>query len=448
MAYHLGRKHSEYVGCRNKKQSAQQVVAVTKKIGVEVSKFFQNGAAEAGVNSYTARQKKAINLRRARASCFQQLFVMTGNTSLQATDPNAQATRAELFQAMGQADHENLVFCSDQATGLKAIIGIHNTVLGPALGGTRFWTYPSEAEALRDVLRLSRGMTYKAAISGINLGGGKAVVLGSPQTVRSEALWRRYGRFVESLGGKYITAEDVGTSTADMEFVAMETRHVAGKPTWMGGGGDPSPVTAYGVYLGMKAGLREVFGSDDLKDRKVAVEGVGSVGQHLVKRLRHEGAEVWVSDLDERKVEHVVMAYGARAADRDALYDLNIDVYAPCALGGTLNDRSIARLHCAIVAGAANNQLEDEDRHARQLSERGIVYCPDFLINAGGLINCYAEYRGNYQREHALEMTEVIYSRTASILSDASRLGISTHQAAIKAAEARIEAIAKLKSRK
>ncbi len=352
-----------------------------------------------------------------------------------------------LFGLMGQMDHENLVFCHDEPTGLKAIIGIHNTALGPALGGTRFWNYQDETAAIRDVIRLSRGMTYKAAISGINLGGGKAVIIGDPRKLRSEALWRRYGRFVESLNGKYITAEDVGTSTADMEFVAMETRHVAGKPAWLGGGGDPSPVTAHGVYLGLKAGLKEAFGSDEAKGRRIAVEVVGNVGSYLVKQLRLEGAEVWVSDIDEERVQQVCLNYGARSVDKDDLYDLDIEVYSPCALGATVNYRTIDRLHCQIIAGAANNQLEEEVKHGEMLREKGIIYCPDFLINAGGLINCYTEYLGNYHQDHALEMTEVIYTRTLEILQTASTQGITTHEAALRSAARRIEAVATLKSR-
>lgn len=362
--------------------------------------------------------------------------------------PDLRPDREGVFGQMSAMDHENLVFCHDEQTGLRAIIGIHNTVLGPALGGTRFWNYADEASAIRDVLRLSRGMTYKAAISGINLGGGKAVLIGDPAQLSSEGLWRRYGRFVESLNGKYITAEDVGTSTADMEYIAMETVHVAGKPAWLGGGGDPSPVTAHGVYLGIKAGLKEAFGSDELNDRSIAVEGVGHVGSHLVKLLRAEGAEVYVADLREERVQQVCLNYGARAASMDTLYDLDIDVYAPCAMGATLNDRSIDRLHCAVIAGAANNQLEDEVLHGEMLRERGILYCPDFLINAGGLINCYAEVLGNYQQEHAMEMTEVIYPRTLEILRMAAADNITAHEAALRVAARRIDAVAQLKSRR
>ena len=345
-------------------------------------------------------------------------------------------------------DHENLVFCHDRATGLHAIVAIHSTVLGPALGGTRFWSYATEADAVRDALRLSRGMTYKAAISGINLGGGKAVIIGDSRRDKSEALWRRYGRFIESLNGKYITAEDVGTATADMEYVAMETQHVAGKPAWLGGGGDPSPVTAYGVYLGMKAGLKEAFGSDSANGRRIAVEGAGHVGSYLVRRLTEEGATVFVSDIHAEKVTDLCRETGAQGVDTDALYDLDVDVYAPCALGATLDDKNISRLRCAVVAGAANNQLADETRHAEALRARNITYCPDFLINAGGLINCYAEYLGNYQREHALEMTEVIYERTRSILRLAHTDQITSHEAALRLASARIESIASINSRR
>ncbi len=354
----------------------------------------------------------------------------------------------DVFAQMAQMDHENLVFCHDRATGLRALVAIHSTVLGPALGGTRFWSYASDGDAVRDALRLSRGMTFKAAISGINLGGGKAVIIGNPRTDKSEALWRRYGRFIESLGGKYITAEDVGTATADMEYVAMETRHVTGKPDWMGGGGDPSPVTAHGVFLGLTAGLKEAFGSDDPAGRKVAVEGAGHVGGYLIRELRQAGADVWVSDIDASRVQAICAETGARPVDTDALYDLDVDVYAPCALGATLNDATIPRLRCAVVAGAANNQLADERRHAEALRDKGVVYCPDFLINAGGVINCYAEYLGDYRRDHALEMTGVIHQRTLDILRMASAEGITPHEAALRSASARIDAIASLKSRR
>ncbi|MEM9022325.1 MAG: Glu/Leu/Phe/Val dehydrogenase dimerization domain-containing protein, partial [Bacteroidota bacterium] len=293
--------------------------------------------------------------------------------------------------AMNRLGHEQILFCQDEATGLKAIIAVHNTVLGPALGGTRMWPYDNEQEALRDVLRLSRGMTYKAAISGLNLGGGKAVIIGDSRTDKTEASMRRFGRFVDSLGGKYITAEDVGMTTRDMEYIHMETDHVAGLPESMGGGGDPSPVTAYGVYMGMKASAKEAFGTDSLEGRKVVVQGVGHVGTNLVELLVKEKAQVYISDIFEDKVQAVAHEYKVNVVPNDQVYDIDMDIYAPCALGATVNSATLQRLKCRVIAGAANNQLENEEVHGAALSEMGIIYAPDFLINAGGLINCYSE---------------------------------------------------------
>ena len=312
--------------------------------------------------------------------------------NVQSENPSHNSS-TELFAQISSMGHENVVFCHDEATGLKAIIAVHNTVLGPALGGTRFWNYQNESDAITDVLRLSRGMTFKAAISGVNLGGGKAVIIGDSRKDGSETFWRRYGRFVDSLGGKYITAEDVGTKIQDMEYIAMETESVTGKPAWLGGGGDPSPVTAYGVFLGLKAGLKQATGSDELSNRSVVVQGVGSVGSSLVEQLRAEGATVYVSDIHEASIAHCVNEFGAKAIGLDEVYGMEADVYAPCALGATLNDETIPELSCSVVAGAANNQLLDEDKHGKMLQERGIVYAPDFLINAGGLINCYEEFK-------------------------------------------------------
>lgn len=353
----------------------------------------------------------------------------------------------DLFAQISAMGHENVVFCHDEATGLKAIIAIHSTVLGPALGGTRFWNYQDESDAITDVLRLSRGMTFKAAISGVNLGGGKAVILGDSQKDGSETFWRRYGRFVDGLDGKYITAEDVGTKIQDMEYIAMETESVTGKPAWLGGGGDPSPVTAYGVFLGLKAGLKQATGSDELSNRSVVVQGVGSVGSSLVEQLCAEGATVYVSDIHEASIARCVNEFGAKAIDLDEVYSMEADVYAPCALGATLNDKTIPELRCSVVAGAANNQLLDEQKHGKMLQERGIVYAPDFLINAGGLINCYEEYLGAYDRKHALEMTEYIYNRTLEIFAAAAESGQTSQQAAINLANERINAMVQLKSR-
>ena len=350
-----------------------------------------------------------------------------------------------LFGQVSTMGHEQVVFCHDEPTGLKAIIGIHNTVLGPALGGTRMWNYATESEALTDVLRLSRGMTYKAAISGLNLGGGKAVIIGDASKMKTEAFLRRFGRFVESLGGRYITAEDVNMKTRDMEYISMETTHVTGLPETMGGGGDPSPVTAYGTYLGMKAAAHKVYGNDSLNKKKVAVQGVGQVGMYLVDHLTKEGAEVFITDISQDKLKMVADKSGATVVGQDEIYDLDMDIYAPCALGATLNDNSIARLKCQIVAGAANNQLANEEKHGYMLMDKGITYAPDFLINAGGLINVYAEYLGGYNRESAYQHADKIYDTCLNILNVSETEKIPAQEAAIKLAQERIDAMGKVK---
>lgn len=349
------------------------------------------------------------------------------------------------FKEIAKLGHEQLVFCHDEPTGLKAIIGIHNTVLGPALGGTRMWNYANEQEAVVDVMRLSRGMTFKAAISGLNLGGGKAVIIGDAKKMKSEAFLRRFGRFIESLGGRYITAEDVNMKTRDMEYIAMETRHVTGLPESMGGGGDPSPVTAFGTYLGMKAAANKVWGNDSLEGKKVSVQGVGQVGGYLVEYLRKENAKVFITDISDERLKLVSNEYGATVVDQDELYDLEVDIYAPCALGATLNDNTLERLKCKVIAGAANNQLEDEQKHGQALLDKGIVYAPDFLINAGGLINVYAEHLGGYKRELAYQKAEKIYATCLDILNKSEAEGIPSQKAAMELAIMRINDIGKVK---
>ncbi|PRY11030.1 leucine dehydrogenase [Pontibacter ummariensis] len=350
-----------------------------------------------------------------------------------------------VFAQISDYNHEQIVFCHDKETGLKAIIGIHNTVLGPALGGTRMWSYASEAEALDDVLRLSRGMTYKAAISGLNLGGGKAVIIGDAKKDKSEALLRKFGRFIKNLNGAYITAEDVGMTTKDMEYIRMETEHVSGLPESMGGGGDPSPVTAYGTYMGMKAAAKKAFGTDALSGKKVSVQGVGHVGGYLVELLAKENAEVYITDIYEDRLREVSNKYGAKVVSMDEIYDLDVDIYSPCALGGTINDNTINRLKCQVIAGCANNQLRDENVHGPALVEKGIVYAPDFLINAGGLINVYSELVG-YNRDNAYAQTERIYGYTLDIFNLAEKEGIHNQLAAMRMAEQRIQSIGKVRS--
>ncbi len=349
---------------------------------------------------------------------------------------NMPATVFDLFAGLESTQHEQIVFCQDNATGLKAIIAIHNTVLGPGLGGTRMWTYANEKDAVRDALRLSRGMTYKASVAGLNLGGAKAVIIGDPKTAKSEALMRKFGRFVENLNGKYITAEDVGTTTRDMEYVNMETDHVVGLPESMGGGGDPSPVTAFGTYMGIKASAKKAWGSDSLSGKSVAVQGIGKVGMHLLEHLKKEGATLYVADINESALKQAA-EMGAIPVSGDDMYDLDVDVFAPCALGAILNDNTIPRLKCQIVAGAANNQLEDEKVHGDLLKSKGIVYAPDFVINAGGLINVYSEYTG-YVREQAMAQAENIYKTILDIYNLADAQSVNNQQAAIKLAEKRI----------
>ncbi len=347
------------------------------------------------------------------------------------------ATQFDLFAGLESTDHEQIVFCQDNATGLKAIIAIHNTVLGPGLGGTRMWVYQHEKDAIRDALRLSRGMTYKAAVAGLNLGGAKAVIIGDPKTHKSEALMRKFGRFVENLNGKYITAEDVGTTTRDMEYVQMETEHVVGLPESMGGGGDPSPVTAYGTYMGIKASAKQAYGSDSLAGKSAAVMGIGKVGWHLLEYLHKDGVKLYISDLNEDVLKKAADAFGAIPVSSEDMISLDVDIFAPCAMGGILNDNTIPNLKCQIVAGAANNQLEDETVHGDLLKKMGIVYAPDFVINSGGLINVYSEYNG-YVREIAMSQTEKIYDTILDVNRMASELGLNNQIAAIKHAEKRI----------
>lgn len=361
------------------------------------------------------------------------------------TSQSATLTQDGLFSQLVQNDHEQLVFCQDNHTGLKAIIAIHNTVLGPGLGGTRIWNYANDAEAINDVLRLSRGMTYKAAISGLNLGGAKAVIIGDASKIKTEALMRKFGRFVENLNGKYITAEDVNTTTRDMEYVHMETDHVVGLPESMGGGGDPSPVTAYGTYMGMKASAKYVWGNDSLNGKKIAVQGIGKVGGHLLEHLHKEGAKLYISDINENILKHYANTLGATVVKGNEIYELDVDIFAPCALGAILNTENINQLKCSIVAGAANNQLADENVHGPMLMEKGIAYAPDFLINAGGLINVYQEYIG-YNRETALRNTEHIYDVTLQIFAKAAADKTHTQKAAIEMAEKRINDILKVTS--
>jgi leucine dehydrogenase len=342
----------------------------------------------------------------------------------------------KLFDTIAAMGHEQLVLAHDKSTGYRGIIAIHDTTLGPALGGTRFWNYASDEEAITDALRLARGMTYKNAVAGLNLGGGKSVIIGDNRTPNREMLFRAHGRFVDSLGGRYVTAEDVGTGTLDMDFVHMETNYVAGM---LGKSGDPSPVTARGVFRAMQATSMHVWSTDDLRGRTVAIQGCGNVGYHLAKELHAVGAKLIVADIDAERVKRVVTETGARAVTVEQILDQDADILAPCALGGGLNDDTIPRLRVQLVVGAANNQLL-EDRHGTMLQDRGITYAPDYVVNAGGVINVYSELAG-WDRTRSLRKADEIYQTILGVFDIAKADGVTPHVAADRLAERRIQAV-------
>lgn len=346
-------------------------------------------------------------------------------------------TDSTVFEKMASMDHEQVIYCYDERTGLRAIIAIHNTTLGPGLGGTRMWHYDSEQEALTDVLRLSRGMTYKAAVSGLPLGGAKAVILGDSRRDKTPELFHKYGEFIDRLGGKFITAEDVGMTPLEIDYLANSTKHVVGLPESKGGSGDPSPLTAFGVYMGMKAAAKHTYGNDSLNNKTILVQGLGNVGRQLVILLNKEGANIKVSDIFEDKIK-AVEKFNVEVVDPEHLYEEKMDIYAPCALGATVNDLSLELMNCKIIAGSANNQLADEERHGRLLMDEGFIYAPDYVINAGGLINCYQELQG-YSRKKAMELTENIYNETLSILQTASKKKMPTYLVANEIAEKRFK---------
>jgi leucine dehydrogenase len=341
-----------------------------------------------------------------------------------------------VFSRMGTGKHEQVVFVQDLEAGLRAIIAIHNTTLGPALGGTRMYPYATEEQALRDVLDLSRGMTYKAAAAGLDLGGGKAVIVGDPLKHKSDALLRAYGRFVNRLAGLFYTGEDLGTGVSDMEIVRTETRFVGGLSRERGGGGDPSPITAYGVLQGMKACAVERWGHDSLEGRAVAVQGLGKVGWHLAELLQKAQATVIGSDVNRNRAARASQELGIVTVDPDTIYDVPADIFAPCALGGAISADTVPRLKCEVIAGSANNQIASPPV-ARMVSERGILYAPDFVINAGGLMNVWVELQG-YDPGRALTLAGHIYSNLRKVFSIARELKITTSAAADRIAEERL----------
>jgi leucine dehydrogenase len=341
-----------------------------------------------------------------------------------------------LFDTIATMGHEQLVLGHDKSTGYRGVIAIHDTTLGPALGGTRFWHYASDEEAITDALRLARGMTYKNAVAGLNLGGGKSVIIGDNRTTNREMIFRAHGRFVDSLGGRYVTAEDVGTGTGDMDFVHMETNYVAGL---LGASGDPSPVTARGVFRATQAASKFRWGTDDLSGRTVAIQGCGNVGYHLAKELHAVGAKLIVADIDAERVQRVVNETGARAVSVNEIVTQQADIFAPCALGGGLNDDTIPKLRVEVIVGAANNQLL-EDRHGDMIEARGITYTPDYVANAGGVINVYSELAG-WDRTRSLRKADEIYQTVLGVFDIAKADGVTSHVAADRLAERRIQAV-------
>ena len=348
-----------------------------------------------------------------------------------------------VFSSVAENGHEQVLYGQDPKSGLRTIIAIHSTALGPALGGTRFYPYDDEEQALWDVLRLSRGMTLKAAAAGLDLGGGKAVIIGDPRRDKNERLWRAYGRMVDSLNGRYITAEDVGTTSFDLAMVRRETRWAAGVPVEEGGSGDPSPATARGLLAGLKAAAEFKWGSSDLSKRRVAIQGVGKVGYHFARLLGKEGAEVVVTDVYQPAIVQCVSDFGVKAVELEDIMTVDCDVLSPCALGAVLNPDTIPKLNCETVVGAANNQLATEE-DSRSLAERGILYAPDFLVNAGGLINVFEELQG-YSEQRAIHHVDEIGRRTLNVLTAAKERGITPHDAAMQLANERIDAISDLR---
>lgn len=344
-----------------------------------------------------------------------------------------------LFERIGPDEYEQVVFCHDRAAGLRAVIAIHSTRLGPSLGGTRFYPYPSEEAAVEDVLRLARGMTYKAAAAGLDLGGGKAVILGDPAEQKTEALLRAYARFVDSLGGRYITAEDVGTTQADMDMIRRETSYVTGVSQSLGGSGDPSAATAFGVLHAMKAVAKKLWGSTELVGRHVVVSGVGKVGSCLVRHLVEERVRVTVSDVYAPAVERVANDFDVEVVPPEKAHTVECDVFSPCAMGAVLSEATIPELRCEAVVGSANNQLARAE-DAERIAAAGVLYAPDYVVNAGGVVNIAEELRG-YQRDRAWGEIRRIYDTTLAVLETAEAEGITTAAAADRVAERRIAAL-------
>lgn len=342
----------------------------------------------------------------------------------------------EILFRMEEHDYEEIVFCHDRKSGLKAIIVIHDTTLGPALGGTRMWDYQSEEEALEDAMRLARGMTYKNAAAGLSLGGGKTVIIGHPKRDKSPELFLALGKFIDRLNGAYITAEDVGTTVEDMDLIRTQTCHVVGTTPGEGSSGDPSPVTAYGIYKGIKAAAKEAFGNDSLKNKKIAVQGIGNVAFKLCEYLHNEGAKLIVTDINQEAINRAILAFNAVAVEPNDIYDVECDIYSPCALGATLNKDTIPRIRAKVIAGSANNQLKTS-HDGDMIHKKGIIYAPDYVINSGGVINVSDELKG-YNHVRAMNKVEMIYDNLLKVFEISRRDNVPTYLAADRMAEDRI----------
>ena len=345
----------------------------------------------------------------------------------------------DVLNKMVKYGHEQVTKYSATETGLRGIIAIHDTTLGPSCGGTRMWPYASEADALADALRLSQAMTYKSAAAGLNLGGGKGVIIGDPRTDKTEGLLRAWGRFVDTMGGRYLTTTDVGTTGRDLESVHQETDHVVGLDVTLGGSGDTSIMTGLGIYMGMRACAADVWGSDSLRGRRIALQGFGKVASHTAEHLLEDDAQIFAADINELALDQA-RKMGVKVVNPDDIYDMECDIFAPCALGGVINAETIDRLRCRIVAGGANNQLSTPD-DGEELHRRGIVYAPDFLINAGGIINAAAEIGQPYNPDRSRQQTERIYEQMAAVLTTSSKKEISTARAADLLAEKRLASV-------
>ncbi len=349
----------------------------------------------------------------------------------------------EVLNKMARHGHEQVSMYSDPDTGLRGIIAIHDTTLGPSCGGTRMWPYATEADALADALRLSQAMTYKSAAAGLNLGGGKGVIIGDPRTDKTEGLLRAWGRFVDTLGGRYLTTTDVGTTGRDLESVHQETGHVVGLDVTLGGSGDTSIMTGLGIYMGMRACAADVWGTDSLRGKTVAMQGFGKVASHTAGHLLEDDVRVIATDINETALDKA-RQMGVKVVNPDAIYDTECDIFAPCALGGVINSETIDRLRCRIVAGGANNQLATPE-DGEELHRRGIVYAPDFLINAGGIINAAAEIGQPYNPDRSRQQTERIYEQMAAVLATSGKKEISTAKAADLLAEKRLDSVRRVR---